>query len=64
MLFSILLPVCSVILSSASAQNVPSNVLVIDRLALNNLQTVQPPSVENLTSVSSLSSPLTESIAD
>jgi hypothetical protein len=34
------------------AQDVPSNVLVVDRLALNNLETVQPVYVENLTTVS------------
>lgn len=39
------------LLGPASAQDVPSNALVIDRLSLNNLETVQPPSVENLTSV-------------
>lgn len=39
------------LLGPASAQNVPSNALVIDRLSLNNLETVSPPSVENLTTV-------------
>ena len=52
MLLSVLLPVCGVMLGTASAQDVPPNVLVVDRLALNNLETVQPPSVVNFTSVS------------
>jgi hypothetical protein len=39
-------------LGSTIAQDVPSNALVVDRLALNNLETVQPVYVENLTTVS------------
>ena len=43
--------VCGLLFGPAFAQDVPQNALVVDRLKLNALETVQPPSVENLTTV-------------
>jgi hypothetical protein len=41
----------AVLLGQAPAQTIPGNALIIDQKALNALETVQPPSVQNFTTV-------------